>query len=64
MDTFTQQGQAVTIYRCSVCGRTADEYHVRDWLIGSHRDPEKRANGEMVIRCPDHITPYAKHIVA
>lgn len=48
-----------TYYRCSVCGELAsafDQSWEGDWLIvpvsGSTR-------GEMVIRCPEHITRYA-----
>lgn len=49
----------LTYYKCSKCGRTADEDHVRGWLIGTAKNPEKAYNGEMVIRCPEHITEYA-----
>lgn len=63
MNTFTQQGHAVTIYTCGKCGRQADEFHVRDWLIASRVDTaEARAEGWMVIRCPQHTTPYARRI--
>ena len=48
-----------TLYVCSKCGRTADSQHVRGWLIGTHADPERAYNGEMMIRCPDHVTDYA-----
>ena len=49
----------MTTYVCSKCGRRADEFHIRGWLIGTHKDPERAYNGEMMIRCPDHITEYA-----
>jgi len=48
-----------TIYVCGKCGRTADDMHVRGWLIGSAKNAEKVGNGEMVIRCPEHVTRYA-----
>jgi len=51
--------QSKTRYVCDKCGRTADSDHVRGWLIGTARDAEKAVNGEMVIRCPDHITDHA-----
>lgn len=46
---------------CSKCGRTVQDHPqwTRGWLIANHKDAEKRANGEMVIRCPLHITRYA-----
>jgi len=49
----------LTYYKCSKCGRTADSQHVRGWLIGTHAAPERAYNGEMMIRCPEHITEYA-----
>lgn len=48
-----------TYFVCSKCGRTADSRHLHGWLIGRHRDPEKQYWGEMVIRCPEHVTTYA-----
>lgn len=54
---------AATLYVCGKCGRTADELHVRDWLIASRTDTaEARAEGWMVIRCPQHITAYSRRI--
>jgi len=50
---------AKTHYRCGKCGRTTDEDHVRGWLIDTHKDAAKAFNGEMVIRCPNHITNHA-----
>lgn len=49
------------VWVCSKCGRTVEdkENWTRGWLIASHKDAEKRFNGEMVIRCTDHITDYA-----
>ena len=49
------------VWVCSKCGRTVlnETQWTRGWLIDSHRDAEKAFNGEMVIRCPDHITDYA-----
>lgn len=47
------------IWVCSVCGRGAEDSATRGWLIGSHKDPEKHYYGEMVIRCPQHVTDYA-----
>ena len=50
-----------TVYVCSKCGRTVENHPnwTRGWLIATHRDAAKAANGEMVIRCPQHITQYA-----
>jgi DNA-directed RNA polymerase subunit RPC12/RpoP len=48
-----------TLFVCSRCGRTADSRHVRGWLVGTHTDPERAVNGEMVIRCPEHVTDDA-----
>lgn len=49
------------VWVCSTCGRTVENTvnATRGWLIDSHKDGEKQFNGEMVIRCPDHITSYA-----
>jgi len=49
------------VWVCSACGRTVQNkpQWMRGWLIASHKDPEKHANGVMVIRCPDHITRHA-----
>ncbi len=49
------------VWVCSKCGRTVrDEPNAtRGWLIDRHRDPAKQFQGEMVIRCPRHITSYA-----
>ena len=46
---------------CSKCGRTVEDHPnwTRGWLIASHKMAEKSYNGEMVIRCPEHITGYA-----
>ena len=51
----------MTYVVCSKCGRTAENTQnwTRGWLIGTHRNAEKAFNGEMVIRCPNHITQYA-----
>lgn len=69
MNTFTVQDpetktyRAATLYVCGKCGRTADELHVRDWLIAPRVDTaEARAEGWMVIRCPQHTTAYARRI--
>jgi DNA-directed RNA polymerase subunit RPC12/RpoP len=48
-----------TVYVCSKCGRTADDQHVRGWLIGTPKSGEKQFSGEMMIRCPQHTTDYA-----
>lgn len=63
-----------TIYRCSVCGETTEASinpylssaayrggsgeldYDEDWLLAS---VPGSASGEMVIRCPEHITEYA-----
>lgn len=46
-----------TIYVCSTCGENTAEWGTdEDWLIASV--PESKT-GEMVIRCPEHITEYA-----
>ena len=49
------------VWVCSKCGRTVEntEWATRGWLIDSHKNAEKQFNGEMVIRCPQHITAYA-----
>ena len=49
------------VWVCSMCDRMAgnDEQWTHGWLIDKHKDAEKRFNGEMVIRCPDHISEYA-----
>ena len=46
-----------TVYVCSVCGETSGAYdgNTEDWLIAAV--PGK--SGEMVIRCPQHVTRYA-----
>ena len=46
-----------TVYVCSACGETSAAYggNTEDWLIANV--PCKF--GEMVIRCPDHVTRYA-----
>jgi len=50
-----------TVYVCSKCGRTVqyEPNWTRGWLIGTHKNAAKAFNGEMVIRCPAHITNYA-----
>lgn len=54
---------AATLYVCGKCGRTADDRHVRDWLVAKRVDTaEARVEGWMVIRCPEHITAYARRI--
>lgn len=48
-----------TYYVCSVCGAKATPYEAGeqgDWLVASVPGSK---SGEMVIRCPDHITRYA-----
>jgi len=59
--TMNENGMNRQVWVCSECGRTVqdDPNWTRGWLIGTHRDLEKAFNGEMVIRCPDHITDYA-----
>jgi len=49
------------VWVCSRCGRTVEDMPqwTRGWLIDSHKDAAKAFNGEMVIRCPQHITDYA-----
>lgn len=49
------------VWVCSKCGRTVEDNpnSTRGWLIASHKDAEKQFHGEMVIRCPAHITNYA-----
>lgn len=49
------------VWVCSKCGRTVENTPnaTRGWLIDSHKDAEKQFHGEMVIRCPQHITQYA-----
>jgi len=49
------------VWVCSKCGRTVqnEAQWMRGWLIDSHKDAEKEFHGEMVIRCPAHITRYA-----
>ena len=49
------------VYVCSTCGKTveATPNNTRGWLIGTHENAEKAFHGEMVIRCPKHITNYA-----
>lgn len=51
----------MTVVVCSKCGRTAENTPnwTRGWLIDTHKNAEKAFNGEMVIRCPQHITAYA-----
>lgn len=58
-DSETREYRAATLYVCGKCGRTADDQHVRDWLIAPRVDS---AEGWMVIRCPQHITEYARRI--
>ena len=48
-----------TVFVCEKCGRTADDQHLRGWLIGTPKNAERVFNGEMVIRCPRHVTKYA-----
>ena len=50
-----------SVWVCSSCGRAVfdNPNSTRGWLIGNHKDAEKHFHGEMVIRCPDHITGYA-----
>lgn len=48
-----------TYYKCSVCGDTATAYEAGEqgeWLTASVPGSK---SGEMVIRCPKHITEYA-----
>jgi len=46
-----------TIYVCSVCGETTADWDTDDdWLIAN---VPGSTSGEMVIRCPKHITEYA-----
>jgi hypothetical protein len=46
-----------TIYVCSKCRETSEGWQtLDDWLIGAV--PGSKC-GEMVIRCPRHITRYA-----
>jgi DNA-directed RNA polymerase subunit RPC12/RpoP len=49
------------VWVCSKCGKTVENTKnaTRGWLIGKHADAAKAAMGEMVIRCPKHITRYA-----
>lgn len=49
---------ATTIFVCSKCGKKAswEDAKRKGWLIAPHRKTE----GQMVIRCPRHITEYAK----
>lgn len=62
-DHETHLYRAATLYVCNRCGRTSDEQHVRDWLIAPRVDSaEARVEGWMVIRCPQHITEYARRI--
>ena len=55
-----------TVFVCGKCGRTVEnkEQWTRGWLIASHLDAEKQFQGEMVIRCPQHITRHALRIAA
>ena len=50
------------VWVCSKCGRTVENTQnaTRGWLIGQHKNAAKAAQGEMVIRCPRHITQYAR----
>ena len=45
-----------TFYVCSRCGETSEDHNLEGWLIVSV--PYSKS-GEMVIRCPEHITRYA-----
>jgi len=47
---------ATTIYVCDKCGETSADWDIEDWLIAA---VPGSTTGEMVIRCPDHITEYA-----
>ena len=44
-----------TYYVCSKCGRTVEVGREVGWL--AVRDP--RHPGQMIVRCPEHITRYA-----
>ncbi len=49
-----------TIYVCSKCGATTDSDHLCGWLVDSRAYPKEGSKlGEMIIRCPKHITEYA-----
>ena len=51
-----------TIYVCDKCGKTSEQWEtLDDWLIASTSTgwPQANRTGEMVIRCPQHITEYA-----
>jgi len=48
-----------TIYVCSVCHRQSDDLHTHGWLLDEPKNAEKACQGEMVIRCPEHVTRYA-----
>ena len=46
-----------TIFVCNKCGETTAMWeNVDDWLIAP---VPNSPSGEMVIRCPEHITEYA-----
>jgi len=51
----------MTYLVCSKCGHTVEDTPnwTRGWLVGTHKNAVKAFNGEMVIRCPQHITQYA-----
>lgn len=52
-----RQNPASAIYVCSVCGDTIEaDADNEDWLIANALGS---TSGEMVIRCPEHITEYA-----
>ena len=54
---MTEQERAMEPrFVCSKCGETSTGYNLDDWLVASV--PESR-DGEMVIRCPEHITEYS-----
>ena len=46
-----------TIYVCTECGETTEDWDTdEDWLIAKVPDS---TNGEIIVRCPEHITLYA-----
>ncbi len=46
-----------TYFVCSKCGVTTSDPSAPGWLIGSKRGS---IEGDMIIRCPDHVTTYAR----
>lgn len=44
------------IYVCSKCGESSHLHNLDDWLVASIPGA---THGEMVVRCPAHITEYA-----